>query len=229
MENVTHALFLAFAMFTLVLGLSFGIYILRNMTTVSTALIKSTDHTLDYQTVSYNSSDKTQKFTRIVGVDTVISTLYRYYKENFSVEIYNNSKELVQVFDLTIENILAGNNTQDLEWQSYNNLYNTQKNGKPPILCDLYNAPWIVNHEYTKQRVDMYIAGKKSYINGVLIDYEGDKGLPGLIENSDTFEEQFIQYTYDGQTISDSLGEDIESITGNARAENKIIIRYIQQ
>ncbi|MBP3596711.1 MAG: hypothetical protein J6J60_04855 [Clostridia bacterium] len=231
MENVTHALFLAFAMFVLALGLSYGIYLIGSMSSAADTLIQSTDATSNYQTVSYDSSDKTKSYTRIVGVDTVISTLYRYYKENFSVEIYTNpaNPKLHQIFDLTIENKLAGNAIQDPEWRAYNNLYNTQKSGKQPELCDLFNAPWIVNQEYTKQRVDMYIAGQKAYINGVLVDYE-KKGLLDLIESgSNTFEEQFIQYTYEGQTISDNFGEDVETITGNVRAQNKIIIRYIQQ
>lgn len=231
MENVTHALFLAFAMFALVLGLSYGIHLVGSMSSTADTLIKSTDATSDYQTVSYDSSDLNKKYTRIVGVDTVISTLYRYSKENFSVEIYTNSTnpKLHQVFDLTIENKLAGNNTQDPEWKAYNNLYNTQKNGTEPIKCDLFNAPWIVNQEYIKQRVDMYIAGQKAYINGTLVDYEG-KGLKDLISSgNNTFEEQFIQYTYDGETISDDFGEGVETIIGNTRAQTKIIIRYIQQ
>lgn len=221
MDNVSHAMFLAFAMFALVLGLSFGIYLLGNMNSVAYTLIHSTDATSDYQTISYDSSNKENKFTRFVGVDTVISTLYRYYKENFSVEIYNNSKELVQVFDLTIENILAGSKDQNnpKEWDAYSELYGDNSQ------CNLFRAPWIVNDEYIKQRVDMYISGSSGYINGTFVDYS----INNLKKLGNTFEEQFIQYTYDGQTISDNLGEDIESITGNVRAQNKIIIRYIQQ
>lgn len=225
MENVTHALFLAFAMFTLVLGLSYGIHLLGSMNAVADTLIQSTDATADYQTVSYNSSDPENKYTRIVGVDTVISTLYRYYKESFSVEIYDNSTtpKLVQVFDLTIENVLAGNN-RDEEWNAYNQLYGGASK------ANLFGAPWIVNQEYTKQRIDMYISGQDAYINGTEVKYK-ENSLKKLVEDgqSDTFEEQFIQYTYEGQTISDNFGEDIESITGSVRAKNKIIIRYIQQ
>ncbi len=227
MDNVTHAIFLAFAMFALVLGLSYGIYLLGSMNSVASTLIQSTDATSDYQTVSYDSSDRNNPFTRTVGVDTVISTLYRYYKESFSVEIYNNKNQLVQLFDLTVENVLAGNNTLDSEWQAYNELYSENIPSKNHV--KLFGAPWIVNQEYTKQRIDMYISGQKAYINGTEVDYSGNNSLKKLIENGDIFEEQFIQYTYEGQTISDNSGGDIESITGSVRAKNKIIIRYIQK
>ncbi len=42
-----------------------------------------------------------------------------------------------------------------------------------------------------------------------------------------TFKEEFIQYTFDGETISsDDEGEEIETITGSRQAQNKILIRY---
>lgn len=225
MDNVTHAIFLAFAMFALVLGLSYGIYLMGSMNSVATTLIQSNDATSDYQSVSYDSSDPDIKYTRLVGVDTVISTLYRYNKESFSVEIYSKNGSLHQIFDLTIENVITGESKpENPEWVAYNNLYG--ENGKE---CYLFKAPWIVGPEYTKQRIDMYVAGKKAYINGIEVDYTGENGLPGLLNDGKIFEEQFIQYTYDGETISDNSGEDIESITGSSRAQNKIIIRYIQQ
>ena len=163
MDNVTHAIFLAFSMFALVLGLSYGIYLMGRMNSVATTLIQSNDATSDYQSVSYDSSDPDIKYTRLVGVDTVISTLYRYNKENFSVEIYSKNGSLHQIFDLTIENVITGESKpENPEWVAYNNLYG--ENGKE---CYLFKAPWIVGPEYTKQRIDMYVAGKKAYINGI--------------------------------------------------------------
>lgn len=225
MDNAVQALFMAFAVIALAIGLSFSLYLIGNMSNVSKKLIQSQDATRDYQSVSYNSNDRT--VYRKVGVDTVISTLYKYYKESFSVEIYNKNKDLVQIFDLTIENVLAGNNQQVSEWNAYNELYS--ENNLRDNHVNLFGSPWIGNTEYIKQRIDMYISGQTAYINGILVDYSGDNSLKELIKNGDTFEEQFIQYAYEGQTISDNLGGDIESITGSVRAKNKIIIRYIQQ
>lgn len=234
MENVTHALFLAFAMFTLVLGLSYGIHLLSSMNLVTNTLIQTTDATADYQSVSYDSSDTTKDYSRIVGSDTVISTLYKYYKENFSVEIYNNENKLVQIFDLTIENKLADNNNNksDKEWDAYNKLYGDGKSERfdPGTQTPyLFKAPWRVNHDAIKQRIDMYISGQKGYINETLVDYSEKNNFKTLIENGDTFKEQFIQYSFKGDTISSGPGEDVDTVIGSARPIKKILIRYVQQ
>lgn len=214
MDNVTRALFIAFAVMALAIGLSFGLYLTGNMNNVATKLIQAQDKTRDYESVSYDSNGITN---REVGIDTVISTLYKYYKESFSVEIYDKRNNLKQIFDLTTENILASGDTKDPEYIAYNLRF-----GKTSGV-DLFGAPWIVDNKYVKQRIDMYISGKKAYINGAEVDYTMNN-LKAL--NSEVFEEQFIQYSFDGETISDNNGEDIESITGSSRAHTKIIIRY---
>lgn len=215
MDNVTQALFMAFAVMALAIGLSFGLYLIGNMNNVATKLIQAQDSTMDYQSVSYDTNGITN---RQVGIDTVISTLYKYYKESFSVEIYDKNKNLVQIFDLTTENVLASGNTKDEEYIAYNLRFGSSSD------VNLFGAPWIVDNRYVKQRIDMYIAGQKAYINGVEVDYTNNNLLK---LNTETFEEQFIQYSFDGETISDNNGEDIETITGSSRAHTKIIIRYI--
>lgn len=234
MDNVTHAIFLAFAMFALVLGLAYSMYLINSMNSVANTLIQTTDSTRDYQTVTYDSSKISPKGStigsgttkRIVGIDTVISTIYGYNQESYAVEIYDKSKNLIQIFDLTVENIIASRDTTNNEYNAYNSLYNTE--GKP---CYLYGAPWIGNSEYLKLRLDMFVSGQTGYINGKKIEYSNNqfaKWVKINIEDKDKavkFTEQFIQYTYDGDTISTN-GEDIETITGSRRAQNKILIIY---
>ena len=113
MENLTKAIFMSFAIFSLVLGLSFGMYLLSELGTASKSILSNVDKTKNYQSVEYDTAGDEDisvniSKKRIVGVDTVVSSLYRYYKENFSVEIYSSATssqaaQLYHVFDVAIE------------------------------------------------------------------------------------------------------------------------------
>jgi len=239
MDNVIHAIFLAFAMFALVIGLSFGMYLLGNLNSVATTLINANDKTKDYQSVSFNSSSIVEKGSltpgsqdtklanRFVSADVVVSTIYRYYKENFAVEIYNSSGELNQIFDLEIDNVLSSKNDKDKYYEAYSSLYG---NGSQPAqsTCELFGAPWVANHNLIKQRIDLYVSSQKGYIGSTLVDYQNNGFSKLIAGNKNVFTEQFIQYTYDGETLSVGDGEDIETITKSRKEQKKIIIRYIQ-
>ena len=245
MDNVTHAIFLAFAMFALVIGLSFSVYLLNSMNSVATILIHSTDKTRNYQTVSYDSSnllrkakltnvDKNTAFkTRIVSVDTVTSTLYRYYNDGLTIEIYDSDGVLNQVFDLDIEQAIGGSSPlNDDIINAYKDRYN-----KSNTQVYLYDAPWIGSPNLIKKRIDLYVSSKRGYIGTKLVDYESvvhttsgtkSRGLKNLVSNGSKFIEEFVQYAYSGDTFSEINGDDIETITGNVKEQKKIIIKYIQ-
>ena len=108
--------------------------------------------------------------------------------------------------------------------------YNKRFNSDPTSATYMWGAPWSGSDNDVVRRVDMFIKSKKGYINGKLVDYTAN-GFSKLIANEaiPRFSEQFIQYTYSGETISDDAGEDIESITGGSKAQKRIIIRYVLQ
>lgn len=237
MENVSHAIFLSFAMFALVIGLSFSIYLLNTLNSTASALIQATDKTNEYQSVSFDSSNVLNRgnlgkigetlTTRTVTVDTVISTLYRYTQENFSVEIYDNSNRLVQIFDLEVEGVIRNKNESNPTYNAYHKLYDQNS------YCRLYEAPWITDEDI-KQRIDLYVSSQKGYIKEKLVDYskngENDcKGLSNLIQKGTMFTERFIQYAYSGDVFTETNGDDTESIIEGSRPLKKIIIQYIQQ
>ena len=227
MENLSNAIFMSFTIIALIIGLSFGLYLINDLNSVADVLIKSNDSTSEYELISYDSSNIKKQGSsslnggtnsRMVSADIVISTLYRYFLEDFSVEIYySGSSTPAQIFDLNIEKILFPDD-DSIESKVYNRIYG--KNG----ICNLFGAPWITRTDYTKLRVDMFVSSLKGYINGTEVDYTGN-GLKAHLNS--TFKEDFIQYTFDGETISsDDEGEEIETITGSRRAQNKILIRY---
>lgn len=82
MENAVDALKMAFAVFIFVMALTVGIVSFNNAKATADAIIYTKDETNYYQ---YETAIGKASENRIVGLETVIPTLYRYYKENFTV------------------------------------------------------------------------------------------------------------------------------------------------
>lgn len=255
MDNVVQAIFLAFAMFVLVIGLSTSAYLINEMNTAAVAVIRANDKTSDYQTISFDSSgiksrsklDTTSLDNgfrkRTVSADTVISTLYRYYKENYAVEIYDTSG-LNQLFDLTVETKINSSNSEKLqyekEYDSDGNVISINVNEATPVKDALvkayqttYNnpsnkeymwgAPWLGSAKDIEQRIDLYVSSKAGYIGDRYVNYKNND-FASLKDKK--FSEQFIQYTFDGETYTDTNGEDVETLVGSRQELKKILIVY---
>ena len=218
MENAVESIIIVFAVIVFVIALSMTTYMLSKAMTTTQDLIYYSDKTNYMQNIEVDETNILT--TRQVSIDTVINSLYRYYKENFMVRIYNGS-DLEQIFDTTIEGKIytATSKTREKRTAEENTLiynYGAERT------ANLFGSPWMGNTtKDAKYRVDLYVAGKKGYINNVEVDYSG-KGLYDL--GTTTFEETFVEYVYSGQTISTENG--IEDLTGNTKEKNKIIIDY---
>lgn len=91
MENAVDALKMAFAVIVFVLALTVGIAVFTQARTASDVILQGQDSTEYYEYIRAGIyDDETGQWistgdTRIVGIETVIPTLYRYYKENYTV------------------------------------------------------------------------------------------------------------------------------------------------
>ncbi len=224
MENVTRAIIMAFSMLIFVIGFSYSMYLINSLTTTSNTLLSSVNTKNYYDNIKVSGQDTT---TRDVGIDTIISTLYRYYKENYAVKIYDDDI-LIQVFDVNLEGKIARaaayTKSDDKELTSLKNSIYNEKSNK----AYLFEAPWTGStDEDTRARIDFFLNGTKGYINNTLVDYSttGPTG-GGFIANygDRTFRESFVEYAYEGETISTEEG--VETITGNTQENSKIIITY---
>lgn len=248
MENAVQAIRMGFSMFIFALALTTSMYIFSICGNTAQAIVYYSDEANYYDNISIK--DKTTT-VRKVGFDTVIPTLYRYYKENFSVKIYDKTTNttglgtLIQVFDLTTEN-----KVNDAYRKSNGNINSGNINEEEKLLLQeygkdnltyLFGSPWNTNAlVYAKQRVDFFVNGSLGYINNVLVDYSYDGYQPSAgpnshhanlkyyMEQSDALEieERFVQYNYSGDTISVGEGENIETLTGNKIPNSKIEITY---
>ena len=266
MENVTQALLMAFAMFVFLIALTYSIYMVRALNLTSKTLMQRVDETNKYESMNLASLDSVtdenvkemlsyvQNDSRIVSIETIIPTLYRYYKESYSVKILDESGNLMQYFDTTTEGaVMTATNTVKTKRTSKQkaliSLYgssdvsNPSDNKNPACL---FGAPWMGNtNKDTKARIDMYISGKSGYINNAYVDYsinyeqkidnnktheygdsDGSDGYIYLNYYKDRFfRETFTQYAYEGDTLSVE-GDEMETLTGISQIATKIVITY---
>ena len=230
MDNVIDALRIALGMFAFVVALSASMYLFKLVSSTSRTLLYAVDETNYYDNIKMDEAAGDSLTRRTVNVETIIPTLYRYYKENFAVQIYNKSGKLVQIFDVSIEGKV----------RKAASTVTTQRTGEQKALISLYGdtakearinpylfqAPWIGNtNKDIKTRIDLYVNGECGYINNTKVDYRQNNLLKNFKDS--TFTEEFSQYVYKGETISSADGS--ETITGNVKPETKIVIIYREQ
>jgi len=236
MENLTHALYMAFAVFVFIIAFTLTLYMVNKLNSTAKTLVYRLDKTNYYDSLVLNEIIKSNddngvdnRTAKIVGIDTIIPTLYRYYKESFAVKILDSDGSLLQYFDTTTESAintakstLEANRTD--EQKSLLELYDKGD-------ANLFGAPWLGHTEDAQKRIDMYINGSKGYINNTLVDYSGENNLKKYRENN--FKEIFSQYAYEGDTVTEStydengeVKDELISLTGTKQISTKIVITY---
>ena len=234
MDNAVEAIKMAFGMIVFVIAMTASMYLFKSATSTSQVLLFATDETNYFDNIKIDESAGEDITIRKVNVETIIPTLYRYYKENFAVQIYNKTGKLVQIFDVNIEGKVRKaastiSSKRTGEQKALMSLYGVTLTGGDADKTNpyLFEAPWIGNtSKDIKTRIDLYVNGECGYINNTKVDYRKNNLLKCF--NTDTiFTEEFIQYAYKGDTISSEDGT--ETITGNVKTETKILIIYREQ
>lgn len=231
MENITKALMMAFSMMMFVIGFSYSMYLINHLMSTSEVLLDTVSASKYYDNIEVESGENTREVT----VDTIVSVLYRYYKENYTVKIYQKDGTLLQIFDVNLEGKIAraAADTKGVDKELVSlkkSIYN--KSDKPAYL---FEAPWTGStDENTRTRIDFFLHGTKGYINNTLVDYSNgspafsnEGGFLGKFQNETIFIESVVEYAYTGDTISTANG--LETITGNTQESSKIIITYTEK
>jgi hypothetical protein len=227
MDNVTDAMYMAFAVLVFVVAFTITMLSLGQVNDTVTTIISGLDNENYYDSLVLNDLMDNDETTRTVGVDSIIPTLYRYYKESFSVKILDTDGTLLQYFDTTTEGeVMEAKSTLKSQRTSKQNalisLYDISDSGHKNK-CYMFGAPWLgsINKD-AKTRIDMYIYGGKGYINNVLVDYT-DNNL--MQYNDKYFKETYAQYAYEGDTITDE-NDELVTLTGSKQVSTKIVITY---
>ena len=235
MENLTHAIFMAFAFSTFVIAFSVSLFLINKLNSTAKTVMYSLDRpyydSFELGSVIEDNNEERNR-SRIVGIDTIIPTLYRYYKESFAVKILDKDGTLLQYFDTTTEGDVNSAKSYTSSESDESETRKLAENKRKALLslydddelsCYMFGAPWLANiTKDAKSRIDMYISGGKGFINNTLVDYTTNN-----LKNyeNEKFREIFTQYAYEGDTITDE-NDELVTLTGSKQIATKIIIIY---
>ena len=189
MENSAEALKFAFAIFVFILALTTVFMVISQAKSTSDTVLYYADRS-NFQQTYHNGSN-------IVGVDDLISTLLRYYKESLSVTIKDTTGTIVAVFDTAIEGEATwrGNNEKTLKRIKE---FITGDNPSTDFVryinseSDTFDYEDPTNYHYDN-RVNHYVL-KDTNIGG-------NCDLPNLLNDwqNARFEKTFVEGTVDGE------------------------------
>lgn len=241
MENAVEALKMAFAVILLTLALGLSINMFSKARATSDIVLRSSDETEYYDYMEYTDADKTGN--RVVGMETIIPTLYKYNKERYKVIFkkgnydYSNGN-LSNVTPLEIYETT----TNPSAWSNnYINDFDGKNKDQHPSkkICSIdieeeiqRGEPWTSNPNEISKHLNALISGNKYYLPQFVdnyIDYKLGKlkmgssitgisksQLPNFQKNNKKFVEQ----------IGKKITTDESSIKGN-KTTSKMIITYI--
>ena len=238
MENLSKALYIAFAMLVFVVAFSVTMFMVNKLNYTSQEIVFRLDKTNYYDSLELsdvistnNDAGVDNRTERVVGIDTIIPTLYRYYKESFAVKILDVNGNLLQYFDTTAEaDVMKASVTlsshRTSEQKALLSLYGASKP------CNMFGAPWLGStNKDAKARIDMYIDGESGYINNTFVDYTNNNLRQ---YGNRKFKEIFSQYAYEGDTLTEGtylspgeeVSDDLITLTGTKQIATKIVITY---
>ena len=215
MENASQALIIAFSIIIFVIALTISISMFSMARATSDFVIFKSDKTNYYE---YNRVDETSKRNaRVVSMEAIVPTLYRYYKENYRVEFYDNAGKQLEIYESAGNPIYYFDVDDEIE----------------------RGEPWIGSQESFKNNVDKIVKEKliPSYGNDrfeekysteiftknddtgkVTEEDKKEKLIPNY--GNDRFEEK---YSTEIITKNDDTGK----VTEEDKKE-KIVIKYIK-
>ena len=181
MENATEALMMGFAVLVFVIALTVGITVFSQVKNVSDIMLYTQDETnyYDYQGAVGKASQN-----RIVGLETIVPTLYKYYRENYTVVFRQGSynEETGEFGDLkpliiyntpstykTRTNVMLWGKSYDTLMKNKYTPYITggyDKEGSKEIFSfdleeeTLRHEPWTGSFDKAKENIDCFLYGE---------------------------------------------------------------------
>ena len=197
MEDAVDALKMAFSVFVFILALAIVFAMFSQAREVSDIVISKTDNTYFTQ---YSLADEENTNGRIVGIETIIPTLYRYYKEKFSIDVITHKEEYQKAYNEKLDE-----ETERIVYGRVKGLYDKYEYLYPN------GVSWLGRPNVDIQnRVNAYIAGKADRVNGILLAKYGENYKNLKSYKNRRFMETFIQKNngakkYEGEDGSTNL------------------------
>lgn len=226
MENAVDALKMAFAIIVFVVCLSIIMFMFTKAKETSDIVLQASDIT---EYMEYTESNEiiggvvANGEERIVGLETIIPTLYKYYKENYTVIFLDSNKQPLELYKTQVINL----------GPNYTNKYYPNNQDRRICSFDLNEEssryePWTENNEKIKENLDHFLkGGSYSYSSSVTdarrITYNYGKGFIKKYSEYQ-FRESLGEYTFNQITEDDPESQD-NRVT-NVKGKKKRVIVY---
>ncbi len=244
MENAAEALLMGFAVLVFALALSVGMTVFSNVKSVSDVVLYTSDETnyYDYQGATGKAAQN-----RIVGLETILPTLYKYYQENYTVCFregnydettgeFSNTKPLTlyttpSTYKTRTNTILWGNSYDSMMNAKYNSYFSGgyNKEGSKEIFSfdveeeTSRHEPWTGSLDKTKENLDCFLWGgiyKNPNNNSNYITYSGF-----INQHRNTkFVETIGEYNYSSNQANDT--QDGSTVSSLVKEKKKRIIIF---
>lgn len=202
MENASDAIIMAGAILIFVMALTITMNVFSQVRATIDTVVYTTDETNYYEYIG--TEDNNGIKNRRVGLETVIPTLYKYYKENYTVVFLDSNGDPLELYSTK---------TQPELWTGY-------KDGKvPPIVSKYYGKNSKENEKICSFDVDEETRRHEPW-TGSTIDYKEnlDKFLQGetfKAPSGNGMDYNYREYftagsfiaQYNGKTFIETIGE----------------------
>lgn len=125
MENATDALKMAFAMFVFIIALSIAFSLISQAKQTADSVLITSDKTTYYQ--NFGEDIELMKEDRVVGYDTVVSTIYNQPQEELYIKINDGDVIDPNRTDEEAAEVIKTLNTED---KYYENIYEITTEGQ---------------------------------------------------------------------------------------------------
>ena len=223
MENSTDALKMAFAVIVFVMALTIAVMMFSQLNQVSKLVVSSSDITKYYE---YKPAENEEQ-TRIVGLETIIPTLYKYYKENYTVLFLNENGKPLSLYKTQTDTNLWS------EAGVIGKYYKNKKDNNPVCSFDvdeetIRHEPWTGSLSDYKENLDAFLYGGTFRYKSGGTDSAGRKGYTysGFLKAYSTakFKETLGEYKYN---LTEEENDNVSSLLKNRK--KRVIIYQLQK
>lgn len=228
MEHASDAIIMAGAILIFIIALSTAMMVFSQARATVDTVIYTSDETNFYEYLG-DTSNNTIK-SRTVGWETVIPTLYKYYKENYTVVFLNSNGNGAHLYETQ---------TNEKLWTGATNSYIPPIVNKYPGITDnkticsfdvdeetRRHEPWTGSTEDYKENLDAFIEGKVfKYPSRDETAYDYGIGFINRVGKDTKFIETIGEYRSDGAD-RDSIGEtrwDLDEGVRNKKLKRVIV------
>lgn len=226
MENLTDAFKIVLAVFAFVLALSVAISMFSQLNETSKIILNSSDITNYYE---YKiATDEEQ--SRIVGLETIIPTLYKYYKENYTILFLKADGTPLPLYKSKTN--VKGWAKQGIIGKYYENKLDS--NSVCTFDVDeetLRYEPWTGSTNNFKKNLDAFLYGGEFKYPSGITDSEGESGYTysGFVKDysNKKFKEMLGEYNYSLTTEEEETLELENELTKGKK--KRVIIYQLQR